>query len=29
MDGVMGFLMKIYDQGGTRSEEGKTFIEEH
>ena len=29
MDGVMEFLMKIYDQGRIRSEEGKTFVEEH
>ena len=29
LDGVMGALMKIYDEGKTRSEAGKTFIEEH
>jgi sugar phosphate isomerase/epimerase len=29
MDGVMEGLMKIYDQGRIRSEEGKAFIEEN
>ena len=29
IDGIMEFLMRIYDEGGTQSPEGKAFIQQH